>query len=243
MATVELSQNQAKFQSKWSPFGSTTLDGDVPTIGVPDLQDIFSMIQLNPGMGSSIVTLNKRFVGGTPCLSKQGLDMGKIREDVNIIRQDIRRLFYGRLIIYDPSVDKIKEVKHGIDISKRKPITKQSRARDGKDQLPTPDEIAGSLSDSRLVKKSRGPSQASRPSKKRKLQKRASEAGSSAPELDRVEGMDEADLADLCVEIEDSLERDEGMDKSKNHKKTVKVEQPRTRESEEYKAEAKSQVL
>ncbi|GJW37536.1 hypothetical protein Tco_0060456 [Tanacetum coccineum] len=33
-------------------------------------------------------------------------------------------------------------------------------------------------------------------------------AGSSAPELDRAEGTDEADL---CVEIEDSLERDEGI--------------------------------
>ncbi|GKF57224.1 hypothetical protein Tco_0170761 [Tanacetum coccineum] len=63
--------------------------------------------------------------------------------------------------------------------------------------LPTPDEIAASLPDSRLAKKSKGPSQArvrstsdttpepSRSSKKRKLKKRASEAGSSAPELDQ----------------------------------------------------------
>ncbi|GKC46840.1 hypothetical protein Tco_1064562, partial [Tanacetum coccineum] len=77
--------------------------------------------------------------------------------------------------------------------------------------LPTPDEIVASLPDSCLVKKSKGPSHASRPSKKRKLQKRDLEAGSSAPELDQAEGTDEADLADLCVEIEDRLERDEGV--------------------------------
>ncbi|GJX97286.1 hypothetical protein Tco_0353084 [Tanacetum coccineum] len=77
--------------------------------------------------------------------------------------------------------------------------------------LPTPDEIVASLPDSRLVKKSKGPSHASRPSKKRKLQKRDLEAGYSAPELDQTEGTDEADLADLCAEIEDSLERDEGV--------------------------------
>ncbi|GKD53207.1 hypothetical protein Tco_1286594 [Tanacetum coccineum] len=41
------------------------------------------------------------------------------------------------------------------------------------------------------------------------MQKIASEAGSSAIELDHAEGADEADLADLCAEIEDSLERDE----------------------------------
>nr|GEU92171.1 hypothetical protein [Tanacetum cinerariifolium] len=37
------------------------------------------------------------------------------------------------------------------------------------------------------------------------------EAGSSAVELDQAEGTDEADLADLCAKIEDSLERDEGV--------------------------------
>ncbi|GJS80532.1 hypothetical protein Tco_0730413 [Tanacetum coccineum] len=88
--------------------------------------------------------------------------------------------------------------------------------------LPTPDEIAASLPDSRLAKKSKGPSQAgvrstldtthepSQPSKKSKLKKKASEAGSNVPELDQVEGVDEAELADFCAEIEGSLERDEG---------------------------------
>ncbi|GKB16932.1 hypothetical protein Tco_0850855 [Tanacetum coccineum] len=74
--------------------------------------------------------------------------------------------------------------------------------------LPTPDEIAASLPDSCLVKNSKGPSHANRPSKKRKLQKRDLEASSSAPELDQAEGTDETDLADLCAKIEDSLERD-----------------------------------
>ncbi|GKG65185.1 hypothetical protein Tco_0671374, partial [Tanacetum coccineum] len=35
--------------------------------------------------------------------------------------------------------------------------------------------------------------------------------GSSAPELDQAKGTDEADLADLCAEIEDSFERNEGV--------------------------------
>ncbi|GKE86374.1 hypothetical protein Tco_1560116, partial [Tanacetum coccineum] len=48
--------------------------------------------------------------------------------------------------------------------------------------LPTPDEIAASLPDSRLFK--------------------------NAPELDQAEGTDEADLADLYAEIEDRLESD-----------------------------------
>ncbi|GJV94231.1 hypothetical protein Tco_1542044 [Tanacetum coccineum] len=77
--------------------------------------------------------------------------------------------------------------------------------------LPTPDEIAASLPDSRLVKNSKDTSHASRPSKKRKLQKRDLEAGSSDLELDHAEGTDEADLADLFTEIENSLERDEGV--------------------------------
>ncbi|GKB22606.1 hypothetical protein Tco_0862007 [Tanacetum coccineum] len=50
--------------------------------------------------------------------------------------------------------------------------------------LPTPDEIAASLPDYRLVKKSKGPSHASWPSKKQKLPKRDLEVSSSAPELD-----------------------------------------------------------
>nr|GEU77030.1 hypothetical protein [Tanacetum cinerariifolium] len=50
----------------------------------------------------------------------------------------------------------------------------------------------------------------SQSSKKRKLSKRASEAGSSAPELGQDEDVDEADLTDFYAEIENSLEKDEG---------------------------------
>ncbi|GJR86008.1 gypsy type transposase [Tanacetum coccineum] len=88
--------------------------------------------------------------------------------------------------------------------------------------LPTPDEIATSLLDPRLAKKSKVPSQVrvrsasniapepSRPSRNRKLKKRASEAGSSALELGQAEGMNEADSTNFYTEIENSLERDEG---------------------------------
>ncbi|GJW16330.1 hypothetical protein Tco_0020463 [Tanacetum coccineum] len=48
------------------------------------------------------------------------------------------------------------------------------------------------------------------PSKKRRLRKRSSEAGSSALELGQAKGVDEADLTDFYAKIENSMERDEG---------------------------------
>nr|GEY87645.1 hypothetical protein [Tanacetum cinerariifolium] len=51
----------------------------------------------------------------------------------------------------------------------------------------------------------------SRPSKKKKLKKRSSKSGSYTLDLDHAEGVDETDLSDFCAEIEDSLERDEGV--------------------------------
>ncbi|GJW68754.1 hypothetical protein Tco_0123178 [Tanacetum coccineum] len=68
--------------------------------------------------------------------------------------------------------------------------------------LPTADEIAASLPDPRLAKNQQ--------LKRRKLRKRASEPGSSAPELGQTECVDEADLTNFCTEIKNSLERDEG---------------------------------
>ncbi|GJV07155.1 hypothetical protein Tco_1344811 [Tanacetum coccineum] len=50
----------------------------------------------------------------------------------------------------------------------------------------------------------------SRPSKGRKLRKRASKSGSSALELGQAEGVNDVDLTYFCAEIENSLERDEG---------------------------------
>ncbi|GKC88394.1 hypothetical protein Tco_1149043, partial [Tanacetum coccineum] len=47
--------------------------------------------------------------------------------------------------------------------------------------------------------------------RKRNLRKRASEPGSSTPELGQTEGVDEADLTDFCAEVENSLERNEGI--------------------------------
>ncbi|GJZ47851.1 hypothetical protein Tco_0601683 [Tanacetum coccineum] len=88
--------------------------------------------------------------------------------------------------------------------------------------LPNADEIAASLLDLRLAKKSKGLSQArvrsssdnapesSQQLKRRKLRKRASEPGSSAPKLGQTKGVDEADLTNFYAEIETSLERDEG---------------------------------
>ncbi|GKD18399.1 hypothetical protein Tco_1207557, partial [Tanacetum coccineum] len=55
----------------------------------------------------------------------------------------------------------------------------------------------------------RVPSHTTTPTTEEEVVERASEAGSSALELDRAKGVDEADLADLCAKIEDSLERDE----------------------------------
>ncbi|GJS89578.1 retrovirus-related pol polyprotein from transposon TNT 1-94 [Tanacetum coccineum] len=50
----------------------------------------------------------------------------------------------------------------------------------------------------------------SQPSKKRRLKKRASEAGSSASELGQAEGLNEADITNFCAELEDSMVKDEG---------------------------------
>ncbi|GJS64309.1 hypothetical protein Tco_0678873 [Tanacetum coccineum] len=126
----------------------------------------------------------------------------------------------AEMIIYDfmtlPSWSdaKIAEESHHLSLSLLERVSSHTTTRATEGAiilLPTQDEIAASLPDSRLVKKSKGHSHASQPSKKRKLQKKDLEAGSSALELDQAEGTNEADLADLCVEIEDSLERDEGV--------------------------------
>ncbi|GJY83029.1 hypothetical protein Tco_0496405 [Tanacetum coccineum] len=46
--------------------------------------------------------------------------------------------------------------------------------------------------------------------KKRRLKKRALEAGFSAPELGQAEGLNEADITNFCAELKDSMERYEG---------------------------------
>ncbi|GKG17882.1 hypothetical protein Tco_0372180, partial [Tanacetum coccineum] len=46
--------------------------------------------------------------------------------------------------------------------------------------------------------------------KKRRLKKRALEAGSSTPELGQAEGLNEADITNFCAKLEDNMERDNG---------------------------------
>nr|GEY31171.1 reverse transcriptase domain-containing protein [Tanacetum cinerariifolium] len=88
--------------------------------------------------------------------------------------------------------------------------------------LPTLDDVVVAQPDPRLARKSKGPlqvrarsalvtiSEPSQLSKNKRLKKRASEAGSSAPELRQAEGLNEADIIGFCMELEDSMERDEG---------------------------------
>ncbi|GKB19146.1 hypothetical protein Tco_0853069, partial [Tanacetum coccineum] len=66
--------------------------------------------------------------------------------------------------------------------------------------LPTPYEIAASLPDPRLAKKSKGPSQA----------RVCSTLVTGLLPLNLTEGVDEADLTDFYAKIENSLEKDEG---------------------------------
>ncbi|GJU16794.1 hypothetical protein Tco_1144760 [Tanacetum coccineum] len=83
--------------------------------------------------------------------------------------------------------------------------------------VPTPDEVVAAQSDPHLIKKSKDlckgkvrstsvvVSELNRPSKKRKLRKRGLEVGSSASEVEQVEGLDDA--SDFWVDLENSLER------------------------------------
>ncbi|GJZ85538.1 hypothetical protein Tco_0650877 [Tanacetum coccineum] len=120
---------------------------------------------------------------------------------------------------------KVVEVSHHLFLPLLEHVSSHTTAREMEGamiSLPTLDEIVASLQDQRLAKKSKGPAQdrvcldsdavaePSRPSKKRKLKKKASVVYSNAPELGQAEGMDDADLTDFCAEIEDSLEKDEG---------------------------------
>ncbi|GKF96439.1 hypothetical protein Tco_0289174, partial [Tanacetum coccineum] len=61
--------------------------------------------------------------------------------------------------------------------------------------LPTLDEVAAAQPDQRLA---------------RKLKKRALEAGSSALGLGQAKGLNEANIADFCTKLEDSMEGDKG---------------------------------
>ncbi|GKB53083.1 fanconi anemia group J protein [Tanacetum coccineum] len=89
--------------------------------------------------------------------------------------------------------------------------------------LSTPDEIVAGQPDPRLAKKSKDPpkrktistsvtpSEPRQPSRKRRLKKKASEAGSSAPMVEQTEGLDDTDMSNFYAELEDCLEGDESI--------------------------------
>ncbi|GKE43065.1 hypothetical protein Tco_1470349 [Tanacetum coccineum] len=89
--------------------------------------------------------------------------------------------------------------------------------------MSTPDEIVAGQPDPRLAKKSKDPpkrktistsvtpSEPRQPSRKRRLKKKASEAGSSAPMVEQTEGLDDTDMSNFYAELEDCLEGDESI--------------------------------
>ncbi|GKB84219.1 hypothetical protein Tco_0956491 [Tanacetum coccineum] len=148
----------------------------------------------------------------------------EMREEV-LVRSGLKMSIYDFMTLPSWGDAKVAEESHHLSspLLERVPSHTTTPAAEGAMiPLPTPDEIAASLPDPHLAKKSKGPSQVrvrsasniapepSRPSRNRKLKKRASEAGSSALELGQAEGMNEADSTDFCVEIKNSLVRDEG---------------------------------
>ncbi|GJY82106.1 hypothetical protein Tco_0494857 [Tanacetum coccineum] len=141
------------------------------------------------------------------------IHLREMREEV-LVRSSLKMSIYDFMTLPSWSDAKIVEESHHLSLPLLERVPSHTTAPATKDviiPLPTPDEVAASLPDSRLAKKSKSPSLVSRPLKKRKLQKRASEASSSAPELGQAKGVNEVDLADLCAKLKDSLERDEGV--------------------------------
>ncbi|GKA02475.1 hypothetical protein Tco_0675140 [Tanacetum coccineum] len=105
----------------------------------------------------------------------------EMREEV-LVHSGLKMSIYDFMTLPSWSDAKITEESHHLSLSllERVPSHTTVPTTEGAIiPLPTPDEMAASLPDSRLVKKSKG--------------------------------TDEADLADLCAEIEDSLERDDGV--------------------------------
>ncbi|GKC34025.1 hypothetical protein Tco_1046409 [Tanacetum coccineum] len=127
------------------------------------------------------------------CVSDDLPSDGYDRND-NVIRSSKEISIYDFMTLPSWSDAKIAEESHHLSLPLLERVLSHTTASITKGAiilLPTPDEIAASLPDYRLVKKSK--------------------VGSSALELDQAEGTDKANLDDLCAEIEDSLERDEGV--------------------------------
>ncbi|GKD34997.1 hypothetical protein Tco_1250506 [Tanacetum coccineum] len=117
----------------------------------------------------------------------------EMREAV-LVRSGLKMSIYNFMTLPSCSDAKIVEESHHLSLPLLERVPSHTTALASKGAIilmPTPDEIPAI--------------------KKRKLQKRASEAGSSALELGYAKGVNKADLANLCAELEDSLERDEGV--------------------------------
>ncbi|GJR04250.1 hypothetical protein Tco_0527234 [Tanacetum coccineum] len=86
--------------------------------------------------------------------------------------------------------------------------------------LLTLNEVAAAQPNPKLAKKSKvlvkrnvaaplvGPSEPDQPRRKIRLRKRALEAGSSTPVVERAEDVEGSDISDFCTQLEDSLEMD-----------------------------------
>ncbi|GJY00927.1 reverse transcriptase domain-containing protein [Tanacetum coccineum] len=77
-------------------------------------------------------------------------------QDDEFIHSDIRRSFYGRFSFYDPSIDKIKEVKQETDIQekdKKKAKNRQNQARNGKDKVKSKPNFSMAVIDSKEAQK------------------------------------------------------------------------------------------
>nr|GEW80779.1 hypothetical protein [Tanacetum cinerariifolium] len=89
--------------------------------------------------------------------------------------------------------------------------------------LPTSEEIVVGQPDYKLAKKSKAlvkqkastslaiPSGSAQTTKKKRLRKKASEARSSALVLEQTDDVEDTDISKFCVELEDSMEKDEGV--------------------------------
>ncbi|GJR04873.1 reverse transcriptase domain-containing protein [Tanacetum coccineum] len=114
--TVKLSQNLRPNFKVNGHHLKHYFGGNVPQLDVPDFEASRARGFCPPITRASLIT------SVDPISKSNRLD-------------DIRRLFYGRFSFYDPSVDKIKEVKQEMDIQekdKNKAKNGQNRAQNGK---------------------------------------------------------------------------------------------------------------
>ncbi|GKB97630.1 hypothetical protein Tco_0983767 [Tanacetum coccineum] len=115
------------------------------------------------------------------------IHLHEMREEV-LVGSGLKMSIYDFMTLPSWSDAKISEESHHLSLALLERVSSHTTAPATKGAiilLPTTNEIVASLPYSCLIKKSK--------------------------ELDQAEGTDEADLADLCAKIEDSLDRDEGV--------------------------------